>query len=102
MSATATGGLTAVGILIPATLVAVQISHPNAAALSSVFFGDLWFALSLVCGLYVLWISGVKVSTENVLNRKDVGISHGLQLLALLVGVARLLFGIYLVFSNAK
>ena len=102
MSGTASGGITAVGILIPATLLVVPIGHPNATSLSNIFFGDLWFSFSLMCGLYVLWVSSVKVVTENVLNRPDVGIAYGLQLFSLAIGILRLLVGVVLVFGSVK
>ena len=97
-----TAGIAAVGILIPLTLGAAQVGHPGSGPLSQVFFGDAWFTLSLVFGLYTLWTVGVKGTTQNVLNRKDVGIAYGLQLLTLLIGVIRLLVGIAILFSEGK
>jgi hypothetical protein len=95
------GGIAAVGILIPATLITAQIGHPTAATLSQIFFADVWFTLSLVFGLHIVFMIGVKAGSENVLNhRRLLGIPYGLQLLSLLVGVIRLLVGIAILFSK--
>ena len=95
------GGLGAVGILIPVTLITAQIGKPTIATLSQIFFADVWFTLSLIFGLHILFTVGVKAGTENVLNRRGlIGIPYGLQLLSLLVGVIRLLVGVAILFSG--
>jgi hypothetical protein len=96
---TAIGGITAVGILIPVTLLAIQLGTSNtssipASSMLDVFLADLWFTLSLFFGLYVLWVVAVKSGSKNAYNLPDVGISYGLQLTALLTGVVRLVIGI--------
>lgn len=101
ITATVSGEITAVGILIPATLVAVQIVKPTSAVLAVIFFADVWFALSLTFGLYILWTVAVKASTQNVLNRHDVGLVYGLQFITLLAGIVRLLIGIAILFSGS-
>lgn len=100
LGSTVTGGITAVGILIPVTLAAAAIGHPGPTGLSDVFFADAWFTLSLVFGLYALFSVGVRGPTQNILNRPDVGIAYGLQLIAMLVGMIRLLIGIAIVFAG--
>lgn len=100
LSSTITGGITAVGILIPVTLIAAQIGHPSQTGLEDIFFADVWFTFSLVFGLYGLFTVGVRGSTENILNRRDVGIVYGLELMTLLIGIVRLLIGIAIVFSG--
>lgn len=92
-------GLTAVGILIPITLLTIQLGRSSgstlpAGALLDVFIADLWFTISLLLGLFVVWVTAVKVATQNVLNRKDVGIAYGLQLMFLFVGAVRLLIAV--------
>ena len=76
---TAVGGLTAVGILIPVTMLGIQLgvsSSPPIPASSTldVFLADLWFTASLFCGLYVLWRVAAKSGSRNVFNLRDVGI----------------------------
>ena len=87
-------GITAVGILLPLSLVGAQIRSPSSGPLEHVFFADLWFSISLTLGIYALFVVGARSSGENPYNRRDVGIAYGLQLLALVIGVGRLLVGL--------
>src|SRR5262249_24539056 len=100
MARTATAGTTAVGIMIPATLVVAKIGQPAPPVLGDIFFADVWFTVSLAFGLYVLWSVGVRASTGNVLNRRDVGWVYGWQLILVLIGVARLMVGLARVFGG--
>lgn len=96
VSGAVTGGIQAVGILVPATLVAVTLAHPKSSTLSQFLYADIWFTLSLFFGLSLLWSIGVNA---NVL-RRFVGYQYGLQLFSLGVGSIRLLIGIAILFSG--
>jgi hypothetical protein len=92
---TAVAGITAVGIMIPVTLLVIQLGSSSgspipAESLLDVFLADLWLTLSLLFGLYVVWVVAAKSGSRNVYNRLDVGICYGLQLTALFTGVLRL------------
>jgi hypothetical protein len=100
---TASAGLTVVGILIPLTVIAVQlkatsdggdngaVSKPT---LIDLLVASAWLLASLVCGLYVLYRSAFTGYKENLFTHSDVGIFSGFQLFFLLVGVIRLVWGL--------
>lgn len=100
---TASAGLTVVGILIPLTVIAVQlkatsdggdkgaVSRPT---LIDLLVASAWLLASLVCGLYVLYRSAFTGYKENLFVHRDVGILSGFQLFFLLVGVIRLVWGL--------
>jgi len=83
-----------VGILLPLSLVAAQIRAPGPGPLEHVFFADLWFAVSLLIGLFAVYTIAPRSTGEDVLARRDVGIAFGLQLFAMGIGIVRLLIGI--------
>lgn len=87
-------GITAVGILIPATLIAVTLAKPSLAILSQFFFADVWFVLSLIFGLTMTYSLGVGQPPY----RRFIGWQYGPQLLALLIGALRLLTAIAILF----
>ena len=101
-----TGGLTAVGIMLPLSLVAIQVvytSKPTGQAGTvglNLLVADMWLALSLIMALFALWVIGPKATTRNVLYTRLVGVPFGLQLISLVLGVVRILVAV-LVLVNA-
>lgn len=95
----ATGGLTVAGILIPLSILTIGLStQPRGpelpqSVLVDFFVSNVWLLCSLVLGLYVLFVAGVKGYKENILRYDMVGWAFGLQLIFLGVGVFRLLWG---------
>jgi hypothetical protein len=87
--------VTVVGILLPLSLAAIgtlATKHTvQSRVLANIFIGDAWLALSLTLGLLVLWTAGFRAHTQNVQNRRDIRLFNGWQLVALLVGIVRLL-----------
>lgn len=106
---TASAGLTVVGILIPLTVIAVQlkatsdggdtdaVSKPT---LIDLLVASIWLLASLVCGLYVLYLSAFSGYNENLFTHRDIGILSGFQLFFLLVGVLRLVSGMAVIVSQ--
>jgi hypothetical protein len=96
--------ITGVGILLPLSLVAVQLvagsDKPSAPVMEDVFVAAIWFALSLVCGLFVQFFTALEVE-KNPLNLRRVGVPFGWQLISLAVGVGRLLAGIAALVSRS-
>jgi hypothetical protein len=98
----ATGGLTIVGILIPLSVLAIQLRGGTSAVaerlpesvLVDFFVGDMWLVVSLGCGLYVVFVAAMRGLFEDIGQRKDVGILFGFQLIMLFVGVFRLVWGL--------
>lgn len=89
-----TGGLATAGVLLPLSLTAfgtLQVKSAPNSALVNIFLADAWLSLSLIIGLGTLWTAGYRAHTENVQNLRDVRIGPGLQVLALGIGVVRLL-----------
>jgi hypothetical protein len=101
LRAAATGGLTVVGILLPVNLLVVQLASANStsarpvpvAAVVNLFVSSCWLLLSLVFGLYVLFVAVTRAYATSPLRRRDIGIFFGLQLILLIVGVERLVWG---------
>ena len=101
LTAAITGGLTAVGILLPLSLVAIQVvysSKPSAQAGAvglNLLVADMWLALSLIMALFALWVIWPKASTRNVLYTRLVGVPFGLQLISLVLGVGRIVVAVF-------
>lgn len=99
MRAAATGGLTVAGILIPLSILTIGLSTQQGgvelptSVLVDFFVSNVWLLCSLLFGLYVLFVAGVKGYTTNILEDKTVGWAFGLQLIFLGVGVLRLVWG---------
>jgi len=101
---TTTAGLTVVGILVPLTVIAVQIrastsegSDSSAVAtpvLVDLLVANFWLLLSLLAGLYVLYFSAYKGYHESLFMHKEVGVLVGFQLFLLFIGVLRLVLGL--------
>jgi hypothetical protein len=83
---TATGGISVVGILIPLTIIAIQIrgstplddrrGHLIRPALADLLVANFWLLASLILGLYVLYFSVFNGYRENLLTHKHVGPVH--------------------------
>lgn len=83
------------------TFIALQLSKPtNPSTLAQFLYADIWFTLSLLFGLHILYTMGMKSRTQDIFTRRDVGYSYGLQLFALFVGSLRLLVGIALLLAG--
>jgi hypothetical protein len=93
--------LTATGILLPLTVIAVQLSSKaiaqTDATLSGFFIASVCFLVSLCFGLYVFVVSSYKAAgtTPNFFKHKSLGILLGFQLIWLLVGSLQLVFAFY-------
>lgn len=97
----ATAGITIVGILIPVSILAIQLragrdaQPPSNDVLVNLFVADVWLLLSLACGVYVLWIAAMRAyEKDNVFGDRTVGIVIGFQLLFLFVGIFRQVWGL--------
>jgi hypothetical protein len=101
LRAAASGGLTVVGILVPVSLLAAQFASSSSnrpvprVAIVYLFVAAVWLFVSLVLGLYVLFVAATRGYAESPLRRLDVGIAFGLQLIFLAVGVLRVLWGFW-------
>jgi hypothetical protein len=101
LSTATTSGLTAVGILLPLSLVAIQVidvSRPPRQAGTvglNLFVADMWLSISLLMGLVVMWHIGAKGTTRNILYSRWAGIPFGLQLFSLVLGVVRILVSVF-------
>lgn len=97
---TSTGGITAVGILLPLSLVPIQLaqtrpSGPPAGAVFDIFVADLWLGASLLLGLWVLWLVAMRAHATNVLSSRSIGVAYGWQLFTFAAGLARFLTATY-------
>lgn len=100
LSSASTAGITAVSILIPASLLVVQLGSGTGAqlppeALSYVFRAAVWFMFSLLIGLILLFIMPIRSQAHNVTRDFRTGVLLDPQLLALLVGMVWLLMGLH-------
>jgi hypothetical protein len=106
VSSATTGGLTAVGILLPLSLVAIQVIDVNKPPKQAgtvelnLFVADAWLALSLTMGLIVLWRIGAKGPTRNILYDRWAGIPFGLQLFSVLLGIIRILVAVFVLVNG--
>jgi hypothetical protein len=97
--AAATAGLTVAGILIPLSVLAVQlragpsVAHLPRSDLVDFFVSDFWLLISVILGLYVLFYTGLRGYQRNILASRPIGVTYGWQLIFLGVGVFRLVFG---------
>ena len=100
MGVAAGAGISAVGILVPLTLLTVQRIVSGDAPLRFVITEDLfvsecWFALSLALGLLVLWFVAFKAPTRNVTRAGYISLTFSIQLFALLIGIVRVLIATF-------
>ncbi len=99
MTASSAAGITAVSILIPASMLIVQLSSNSTSfplgVVPQVFRGALWFLLSLLLGLIVIFLVPLRSHRTDVRKSLEIGIPFGLQLLCLFLGMARLVTSLY-------
>lgn len=100
----ATGGVTAVGILLPLSLAAIVTfaakKAPANGVLVNTFVAEAWFALSLILGLCVLWAGAFRAASQNVQNLRFVRIFAGYQLFCLMLGVIRFLIAAFILIQH--
>ena len=100
LSSGASGGLTVVGILLPLSLLAIQLRTSSSSvklsssALADFFVASVWLVGSLAAGLYVLFSASIRGPREDVSCRRDIGILFGAQLFLLFAGAFRLVWAI--------
>lgn len=92
-------GVTAVSILIPASLLIIQFTAENKdvprIVLEQVFRGSVWFLVSLALGLFIIFVIPMKSQEHNVVRRMLTGIPFFPQFASLLIGMIWLVMGIY-------
>jgi hypothetical protein len=102
-----TASLTATGILLPLTVIAVQLTGQKVTlsnnTLSGFFIASVCFFVSLSFGLYVFVVSSYKAagSKPNFFEHKSLGVLLGFQLIWLLVGSMQLVFSFYGLVASA-
>jgi hypothetical protein len=99
MSSTATAGITAVSILIPASLLVIQLGRdPDQtlppAALDQVFRGVVWLLISMAIGLFLIYLLPMRAQKYNVGKDFLIGSLFAPQLLALFIGIIRIVLGL--------
>lgn len=109
IQATSTAGLTVVGILVPLTVIAIQLQSTAKRdngnryamrALVDLFVASAWLLASLVASLYVLYFAAFNGYAENLLAYRHIGILLGFQLFFLFIGVFRLVWGLAAIVSS--
>jgi hypothetical protein len=101
LRAATTGGLTVVGILIPVAIIVVPLASSTSNkpvprnAEVDLFVASCWLLLSLFFGLYALFVAVTRAFATSPLRRKDIGITFGFQLIFLITGAERLVWGFY-------
>ncbi|MEO6958936.1 MAG: hypothetical protein ABI228_04150 [Burkholderiaceae bacterium] len=92
-------GVTAVSILVPASLLIIQIASDSHTipriAMEYVFRGSIWFLVSLALGLFILFVIPTQSQAHNVARRMMTMIPFGPQLACLIIGMIWLVIGIY-------
>lgn len=93
-------GVAAVSILIPASMLVVQVSAESLAplpliALDNIFRAAIWFTVSLFLGLLTIYLTPIRAIEKNVITDSTIGIPFGLQLFALFSGMIRFVIGLY-------
>ena len=97
----ASASLTAAGILLPLTVIAVQLTGQKVSltdsTLSGFFVASGCFLVSLCLGLYVIVVSSYKAAgtKPNFFKYKSLGILLGFQLIWLLAGSVQLVVAFY-------
>jgi hypothetical protein len=107
MGTTIQAGIVASSIFIPLSLAAIQIGYSpkpalfDALAVRSIIIGIVWFGLSTALGLIALtFVNQLTGSDRYVLQERTVGITTNLQLYAIFMGVARLMYVVILVWGH--
>ena len=105
--AAASACLTAAGILLPLTVIAVQLTGQKVSlsdsTLSGFFIASVCFLASLCFGLYVFVSSSYRAAGKkpNFFKHKDLGVMLGFQLIWLLAGAVQLVFAFYGLVNSA-
>jgi hypothetical protein len=101
LRAAASAGLTVVAILLPTTVIGVQLSVAASdkllvghAAAANLFIASCWLLVSIISGLYVVFVAATRGIRQNLHNRLDVGIAYALQLCTLVLACVRLVLAI--------
>jgi hypothetical protein len=99
LNSASVAGVTAVSILIPASLLIVQVGYEKPdfphSALEDVFRASLWFLVSLALGLLLLFLVPMRSQKHNAARDVYIGILFGPQLAALLTGMIWFVAGIH-------
>jgi len=99
MTASSASGIAAVSILVPASMLIVQLSSKTTSfplvAVWHVFRGALWFPGSLFLGLWVIFLAPLKSQSIDARASVEIGIPFGLQLIALFFGMVQLVLGLH-------
>lgn len=92
-------GVTAVSILVPASLLILQLASGGhtipRVAMEYVFRGSIWFLASLALGLFVLFVIPMQSQAHNVARRMVTMVPYGPQLACLFIGMVWLVMGIH-------
>jgi hypothetical protein len=101
MRAAASAGLTVVAILLPTTVIGVQLSVATSdkllvghAAAANLLIASWWLLASIISGLYVVFVAATRGIRENLHHRYDVGIAYAIQLSTLVAACVRLVLAI--------
>lgn len=92
--------ISVVSILISASLVYIQLEQNSSAqarheVLDHAFRVIIWFLISLLMGLFLLWRHGIYGQFKNIITNLYVTIPFGFQFLAIAVGAGHVIIGIY-------
>jgi hypothetical protein len=101
LRAAASAGLTVVAILLPTTVIGVQLSVATSdkllvghGAAANLFIASCWLLVSVVSGLYVVFVAATRGIRENLHHRMDVSIAYALELSALVLACFRLVLAV--------
>jgi hypothetical protein len=101
LRAAASAGLTVVAILLPTTVIGVQLSVATSdkllvghTAAANLFIASCWLLVSIISGLYVVFVAATRGIRENLHHRLDVGVAYALQLCTLVLACVRLVLAI--------
>jgi hypothetical protein len=97
MTTSSAVGITAVSILVPASMLIVAGSAPfPQGVVLQLFRAGLWFLGSLILGLWVVFIVPLRSTRVDVRTSLQIAIPFGPQVFALMIGMGRLIWGLYL------
>jgi hypothetical protein len=101
LRAAASAGLTVVAILLPTTVIGVQLSVATSdkllvghTAAANLFLASCWLLASIISGLYVVFVAATRGISQNLHHRVDVGVAYALELSALVIACFRLVLAI--------
>jgi hypothetical protein len=101
LRAASSAGLTVVAILLPTTVIGVQLSVAASdkllvghAAAANLFIASCWLLVSIISGLYVVFVAATRGIRENLHHRTDIGVTYALQLCALVLACVRIVLAI--------